>query len=204
VAIVTETPVAIATETPVPQPDVLYSDDFSDSSSGWDVRDGDNSVVGYTGSGKYFITVKTDKYAAWGVPGKLFTDVSIEVNASVASGDQDTEYGIIFRYQDAENFYILQLAADGSVAIRKMESGSFSVISGNGKWTSSDAVNQGVAGNTLKAVCDGNTLTLYVNDTQVAEATDDLFASGDVGLFAGTFGAAGASVEFSDFVVRKP
>jgi hypothetical protein len=38
----------------------------------------------------------------------------------------------------------------------------------------------------------------------VAEATDDLFASGDVGLFAGTFGAAGASVEFSDFVVRKP
>lgn len=201
----TPTPVAAITVTPVPQPDALYADDFSDPSSGWDVNDGDNSTVGYTGSGKYFIAIKTDGYASWANPKKLFSDVSIEVNASVVSGDQDTEYGIICRYQDGSNFYVLQVAADGTAAIRKKENGEqFKVISGNGEWTSSDAINQGVADNTLKAVCSGNTLTLYVNGTQVAEATDDSFSSGDVGLFAGTFGVAGARVEFSDFVVRNP
>lgn len=205
----TPTPVALATppelptDTPVPPTKILYSNDFSDPTSGWAEHDEDDSAVGYA-DGKYFIAVKKDQFIVWETANKTLGDVSIEVEAVVKSGDADTEYGLICRHQDTDNFYALMIAGDGTAAIRKRQNGGdFTLLSGD-EWQFSSAINLGQASNKFRAVCQGDHLTLYVNGVRVAEATDSSFAQGDVGLAAGTFGAAGVRVEFDDFTVQEP
>jgi hypothetical protein len=47
-------------------------------------------------------------------------------------------------------------------------------------------------------------LTLYVNGDQVYSVEDASYASGDVGLIAGTFEETGADIRFDNFTVREP
>ena len=50
----------------------------------------------------------------------------------------------------------------------------------------------------------GDTLTFFVNFNEVASAQDIDFASGDVGLLAGSFSESGVDVSFDNFVVMQP
>jgi hypothetical protein len=86
--------------------------------------------------------------------------------------------------------------------VRKREKGTSSMLS-NG-WLAADAIRQGARANTLRAMCVGNTLALYVNDALVVQVTDDTFDSGDVGLAGGTFSAANIRIEFDDLIVFQP
>jgi hypothetical protein len=43
-----------------------------------------------------------------------------------------------------------------------------------------------------------------VNGQKVAEQTDDDFAAGDVGLFAGAFEKPGTDIHFDNFSVLRP
>jgi hypothetical protein len=52
--------------------------------------------------------------------------------------------------------------------------------------------------------CIGDTLTLFVNDQQLAQVRDNEFPSGDVGLIAGTYDTPGTDIRFDNFVVYKP
>lgn len=186
-----------------PSSGVLYSDDFSDPDSGWENEwDNPDSAAGYA-DGKYFFEVRKEKFIIWETPGKSFGDVAIQVDSEVVAGDQDTDHGVICRYQDSDNFYILMVTAQGEAAIRKQEGGEFYLISGD-EWLVSDVINPGLASNSLEAVCEGDNLALYVNGILLLETTDNSFAEGDVGLAAGTFGAAGVRVEFDNFVVTEP
>jgi hypothetical protein len=68
----------------------------------------------------------------------------------------------------------------------------------------SDAIIQGNVANRITADCIGNTLTLYVNDTQLLSVQDTSLSSGDVGLIAGTFDTPGTDIHFDNFIVRQP
>jgi hypothetical protein len=68
----------------------------------------------------------------------------------------------------------------------------------------SDAIKLGNVTNEIQATCNGSTLTLTVNGTEIASVQDTTFTSGDVGLMAGTFDVLGADIHFDNFVVRKP
>jgi len=70
--------------------------------------------------------------------------------------------------------------------------------------TSYSSINLGAATNHLRADCIGNTLTLYVNGSQGASATDSSVSGGDVGLVARTFEVDGTDIMFDNFVVYKP
>ncbi|MBN1888194.1 MAG: protein kinase [Thermoflexales bacterium] len=199
-------PIQIPTPAPTQPPvsGILYSDDFSDPASGWDnERDDESSAAGYA-DGSYFLEVRKDKFIIWENPDLVFGNIAIQVDTEVVAGDKDTDYGIICRYQDSKHFYLFMVMAGGEAAIRKQEDGDFSVISHNGEWLVSDIINPGLASNNLGAVCDGDHLALYVNGFLLLEATDGSFAEGDVGLAAGTFGAAGVRVEFDNLVVTEP
>jgi hypothetical protein len=43
-----------------------------------------------------------------------------------------------------------------------------------------------------------------VNGELVADVRDDTFASGDVGLIAGTYEEGGVEIHFDDFFVHEP
>jgi hypothetical protein len=182
---------------------VLFQDDFSDSSSGWPEASDSDKAAGYTGDGRYSIQAITEKQDVWAHPGQDFSDVSIEVDAVKSGGPDNNDFGVICRFVDDGNFYFFLLASDGFQVIGKYENGEAVFLSAE-KMQPSDEVNQGTESNHLRADCNGNTLTLFANGTQVAQVTDTSFSHGDVGLTAGTFDDPNVSIVFDNFVVREP
>ena len=184
----------------------LFQDDFSNVNSGWDRTTNDSYITDYANGG-YRINVVPASYAVFANPYQSFqNDVRIEVDATKIVGpDDNNAYGVICRYQDVDNYYYFYISSDGYVGIGIDNAGTKSFISSSdGYMTSVSSINLGVATNHLRADCIGNTLTLYVNGTQVAIATDSSFTGGDVGLVARTFDVAGTDIVFDNFFVYKP
>lgn len=71
-------------------------------------------------------------------------------------------------------------------------------------WQANSAIVRGQGQNHLRAVCIGNYLAFYVNDTLVAEATSDAYQIGQVGLAASAATRLGADVFFDNLSVAVP
>ncbi len=184
-------------------PNVLFTDDFSDDGSGWDIYEDSDGSVGYL-DGAYRITVATSDFLFWGNPYQdLQNDVKVAVDATKAGGPDDNEYGLICRYVDEGNFYMFAISSDGYAAITMYQNDEFAILSGE-TGIQSDAIRQGAATNHIEATCIGSSLALYINDTLVVSATDSSHTGGDVGLYAGSFDTGGVDIRFDNFVVSKP
>lgn len=88
--------------------------------------------------------------------------------------------------------------------------GSFAIMRARGRnvvplvdWTVSDKINIGPARNSIRAVCAGDYLAMYVNDQFVGEATDDTYQSGQVGLVASAANVLGLRVEFDNLSISE-
>ena len=180
---------------------VLYADDFSKTSSGWDQTTSSSGSTDYM-DGTYQILVNETQYDLWANPGKDFTDTSVEVDAVMIGGPADNDYGILCRYKDTNNYYFGIISSDGYYAIGSLKDGTQTLFADNMEY--SDAIKQGSETNRIRFDCVGSTLTLYANGTQLTQATDSTLTSGDVGLMAGTFDTAGTQISFDNFVVKKP
>lgn len=186
-----------------PQPGaVLFQDDFSDPSSGWDRITINEGVTDYV-DGTYRISVNSNFTDVWANPGLNFSDVRVEVDAIKVGGDDNNDYGVICRYQDSENFYFFIVSSDGYYGIGKVVGGVQQLI-GEESMPPSELINQGSVSNRLSAVCAGSNLSLYVNGNFLTEVVDVDFTSGDVGLVAGTFDQPGVDVYFDNFMVTNP
>jgi hypothetical protein len=182
----------------------LLQDDFSDPNSGWDRVSVDEGSTDYQDGG-YRIFVNTENYSIWANPNQSsYTDVSVEVDAHKIGGPDDNEYGLVCRHADPGNFYAAVISSDGFFGFyRRIDSGNFEGL-GTGQFEPSDAINLGSETNHIRLDCVGSTLTLYANGELLGEASDSGIASGDVGLYAGTFETAGTDILFDNFVVRQP
>ena len=183
-------------------PDILFIDDFSDESSGWDRINEDEGVTDYS-DGVYRIAVNTDNTDIWANPGLSFTDSVIEVDAKKVGGPDDNDFGIICRYQDLSNFYFFIISSDGFYGIAKVIDGEQILIDLE-NMEYSDTINQGNSSNKLRADCVGKNLVLHINGQKLLEVNDSQYSTGDVGLIAGTFNVAGTDIHFDNFIVRKP
>ncbi len=181
---------------------VLLADDFSDVMSGWEIRNEPAAVTDYR-DGQFVIIVNKPDTSLWSKPIGVFTDVDIAVDALQTAGPFKNLFGIICRYQDAGNFYRFIIGSDGFAGITKRSNGEVTVMSGT-VLAVSDAVNQGFAANHIEAICQGSHLALWVNGVLVAEATDDQFASGEIGLIASSAKNIGIEIHFDNFVVKAP
>lgn len=68
-------------------------------------------------------------------------------------------------------------------------------------WTQSSAINTGAAQNRIRAVCMDNYLALYVNGQFIADASDDTYSEGQVGVLAAAAGRVGLEVSFDNLTV---
>ena len=161
----------------------------------------DAGEVGYV-DGAYFVTSTGAGKAMWGLAGKSFTDVSIEVAASQISGptNNNNDYGVMCRLSETSG-YSFNISGDGFYSIQRMENNSFTDLV---EWAESDKINTGNATNTIKAVCQGSTLSLYVNGNKLAETTDTTFTSGDIALATTTYETETSEIHFDNLVVTQP
>jgi hypothetical protein len=190
-------------ETDSGQPsNVLFQDDFSDPSSGWDRVNEEEGITDYM-DGAYRIFVNTRNTDVWSNPRLNFDDTQIEVDAKKVGGDDNNDFGVICRYKDTNNFYFFLISSDGYYGIGKILDGEQLLI-GDEQMQPNEDINQGNATNKLRADCVGNKLSIHVNGVLLAEHQDDSFTSGDVGLVAGSFNNPGTDIHFDNFIVRKP
>jgi hypothetical protein len=174
-------------------------DNFSDSGSGWEVDASADGDVGY-GDGYYYVLAEADGIQIFGSGPRVFSDLVIDVYSSqvASSPDNVNAYGVMCRVQRNGDGYLLRISGDGQYAIQRVLDDNFEYLV---EWTESDVINQGNAANHIYAVCDGTRLALYANGELLAEAEDDAFAEGDIGLTATTFGSVATEVHFDNLIV---
>lgn len=191
-------------EVPAQPDNVLFEEDFSDTSSGWDRNQDEDGMTDYYNDG-YRILVEIENSDFWANPGltDLPNDVRIEVEATKIGGSDDNDFGIICHYQDVENFYEFIATSDGFAGIILVQDGSPTNLSGD-QLVPTTAVHQGNTVNKLRADCIGSTLSFYINGEKVLTEQDATHSYGDVGLVAGTYDEAGTDILFDDFIVTRP
>jgi hypothetical protein len=180
--------------------DLLYQEQFESNTTGWARIANDNGIMDYD-QGGYRILVRQPKVNMWSTSEKDFSNVRVEADVIKLNGPDENRMGLMCRYSGG-NYYFFIISNDGYYVIGKFI-GGMTLLLGQSEMQASDAIQKGTM-NHLRADCIGDTLTFYVNFTEVASATDPDFASGDVGLVAGAFSEAGVDVLFDNFVVLQP
>lgn len=192
-----------APATSVPSGGVLFQDDFSRSSSGWEVRRHTEAIFEYR-EGEYAMQVLAPQTSSWSTPGLSVGEVRLEVDARQTGGSTDNLYGVICRYQDDGNFAFLIASSDGFAGIGEYRDGRRDLLSGEAMLPA-DSIAPGGLSNHLTAECLSNTLRLFVNGTLVTEAESaSRVPEGDIGLIVGSYGEPGIELAFDNFSARVP
>lgn len=188
--------------TPIPSatPEIIFMDDFSNS-RGWASAEQDNFAFGIE-QDDYYIFVDYPNAAIWSIRYEDYTDVRLQTHAVRTKGPETGYYGVVCRFVDASNYYLLVIAEDGFFGIGKMFAGSLSFIEKG--MDESGIIHRGTTPNQVEGDCIGSTLSLVVNGQTLLQLEDTVHKQGKIGLVAGAFSGYGIRVNYSDFMVLKP
>ncbi|HSB89680.1 MAG TPA: hypothetical protein VLD63_06615 [Anaerolineales bacterium] len=181
---------------------LLFQDDFSRTSSGWD-RYADSTYISDYAEGTYRIAIQSAQTEAWANPDFAVDDVRIEVDAASVNGPLDNAFGVLCRYQDPDNYYFFLISGDGYAGIGLTKDGRRVLLTGDAMLPA-DPILQGYRTNHIRADCNGFELSLYVNGVLVDEAQASEWPSGDVGLLAATYAEPGIDIRFDNFTLLRP
>jgi hypothetical protein len=135
-----------------------------------------------------------------------YEDVRLDVIAE-NRGTNENNVSLICRYSDDEGWYEFNIANSGlynilygsvtddaKVIYRRLADGG------------SNKIKQGKETNTYSAVCEGRTLTLYINgvETREIEDNDVVLRSGRVGVSVSSFDDLPAKVEIQSVQISQP
>ena len=187
---------------PIEEPlagDLLYSDDFSSSKSGWYTSSTGDFIALYK-NGIYHLTEVSPN--VWGrafSPDRLnFSDFILEVEATKEAGPDDNVFGVIVREINSSNYYAYLLSSDGYYQVAKLQNNSWPYASA---WAKSSAIKTGNATNLVKLVCSGDKQSLYANGVKLTDYNDSSFAYGHIGLYAGTQSEGNVTIGFDNLTV---
>ena len=182
--------------------DVLLQDDFS--STVWGTGTDSDSSVEYA-DGKLQMIVNTKNWFVWSTPNDQdYQNVHMEVTAFNNDTDPTTAFGIMCNQQAVDDsFYYFAITPAGQYAIAEASLAASDVfLTNEDKWEYSDLINKNAESYRIAADCANGTLTLYVDDQQVASVQDDSYTSGGVALFVWSGEeATSANVSFDDFLM---
>jgi hypothetical protein len=108
-----------------------------------------------------------------------FQDLDLSVKFKAISGDVDRAAGLVFRFKDANNYYVVRAnALEGNYRLYHVVAGKRQQFAGadfkvaSGEW------------HELRVECVGNKITCYYDGEKKIESTDDTFKeAGKVGLW---------------------
>jgi WD40 repeat protein len=175
----TQPPVSMAT---LPNWPLVVTDDFSDPESGFS-RDSDENGRYFYRDGYYGIEILKEDWSNWTWRGDIFSDFMLEVD--VTSQREAGQGGVIFRQVGEQQFYGFAITPDGRYRLQKRVSEDrWETLL---DWQESPHIRTGLATNRLGVVCEGSTISLYVNGQDLDSVQDTTYTEGKIGLTAGTF-----------------
>ncbi|MEZ4645211.1 MAG: trypsin-like peptidase domain-containing protein [Chloroflexota bacterium] len=192
----------LAAAAPWTSGDIVYVTDF-DAIGDWSaftIPSGGDYLAENRGSVLYIEVPDTDSTAYAVQDSVSVGDVRIDAAVETVAGPNRNNVSLVCRYNDA-GWYEFSMNSGGYWYIWKYsDSAGFEVL----KEGASTQINLQKAENELTAVCQGNTLSLIINGTEVGSTTDTEFQSGGIGVSVTTFDIPGAGVEFDWVVVSVP
>jgi len=130
-------------------------------------------------------------------------DVDLEVKFKTVSGEVDASGGLVFRYLDDGNYYVVRAnALEGNVVAYKAENGTRSNIGVKGKSSAYGVEAEVPHGqwNRLRVIARGDLFEVFLNGQKLFEVENTaLQSAGKVGLWT----KADAVTEFDDFSVAR-
>ncbi len=187
-------------ERTVTQGSELFSVTFDDE-AGWETGTAADSTLAIS-DGRYQIDHRSVDNAsfAWGIGPVSGENVIVDVTIEQLSADDDNLFGVVCRLgtdrRENATGYALLISGDGHFGIAELRSNSLSFLL---KWHQTDAIHQGQATNTLRAVCVDDYLALYANGKFLGSVTDSMYqTAGSIGLLAGANAGLTVSVAFDD------
>ncbi len=186
---------SVSRTVPVPAPPIPYSENFeSGAAADWTMIDGTWSVI--TDGTKVLRAPSTDSMARAYVGDTTWrdyrTEAKVKINSWAASGDRSV--GLIARYTNPTNYYILNYNATASeLRITKQVNGVFTRLATKTAFTLSTG-----AWHTFKAELVGSSLQLYVNGTLQLSATDSALTAGGAGVMQ-----TNGDVRYDDVAVSR-
>jgi hypothetical protein len=119
-------------------------------------------------------------------------DVTLTVRARPLTGEVDQGFGLVWRYRDANNYYVTRCnALEDNCTIYHVTAGSRRAFQNHSVKVTSNAWH------TLKMEARGNHYTVWFDGEKVLDARDDTLQSGQVGLWT----KADSVIEFDDFTI---
>ena len=175
----------------------LLSETF-DQAGLWNTSDGTEYGASLV-DGVYRMYLNSANWMVW-AESRMITNGNIimELDTELVSGSVENNQGMICRYSDDNNFYMLTIGNDGWVEIMKIFQGVQTSLFGEFTDGLVDPVR-----NHLQGFCIGDRLVLYVNGKLGADVRDSDLASGDAGLIIGSYDNPQVTVNFDNFLVYE-
>jgi hypothetical protein len=123
-----------------------------------------------------------------------YRDVTLSMRAKPLSGEVDQGFGLVWRYRDADNYYLTRCNADEDNCT------IYHVVKGVRRAFQNHSIKVATkTWHTLKLDARGRHFVVWFDGTQVLDATDDTFsAPGRVGMWT----KADSVIQFDDFTVQ--
>ena len=191
--------------TPVAFTKTLFTDDFTKPSSGWDKHHDSDYTFEYKDGHYHVLINKRDGgYDIWPDSTNKYKDVSVEADVQQTNGPNDGMIGVICRAKDDGSVYAFEFDQNGDYGIYKSDSNNNITALDEGT-LDPNTVNQNDV-NHIEGVCDGDTLTLLLNNQVLLQTQDSSITAGGAGVIVqtGSSGDPGVDVLFSNFVVKGP
>ena len=182
---------------------VIFSDDFSDSSSGWDIYSDDSGWVNVEDGWLHLMNNTEAPDETDSECNRYFTNFILEVETKLVAGTDDNWHSIGCRLTDDGSYYKFSISADGyyrvSIWIEDID-----IDQSNGP-RSSSYINQGQgAVNLMRIECIGDRLRLYANGHLLREMTDDRLTGGDIYFAVSSLAGSYSEVAFDNLVITEP
>lgn len=133
-----------------------------------------------------------DRFPVAVVKSASFRDVTLTIRARPLAGEVDQGFGVVWRYRDADNYYITRCnALEDNCTIYHVINGSRRPLQNHSVKVASNAWH------TLKIEARGDRFVVWLDGAKVLDARDDTFQSGQVGLWT----KADSVIEFDDFTI---
>ncbi len=182
-----------AKDIPLPGGPLMLVEDFEQPTNRWDQSR--SRVV----DGTYELRVDTPNFDSYGLflnaRGPI-QDFDLAVDATQVAGDPTAEYGIRFRQSGPGDYLMFSISGSGYYRLVRVTDQMYQSVV---PWTFDSGINTGPdAGNRLRVVARGDSITAFLNDRQVIAATDEVIAGGQLTLGLTTFDQGGLVVRFDN------
>lgn len=167
---------------------------FGDSENDFDLNTENGRLVFDISKPQTYVYVNYDPYT--------YSDVRIDAQAE-NMGNNDNAISLYCRAMDGEGWYEFNISSGGMWSLLRYDEsvsdwtmlyngGSYNINMGQGK------------PNTFSLICQGNTISAYINDKLMRSVTDYKYSEGTAGISTSSFDSGSASVGFNWVTISEP